>query len=241
MRYLGRTNRFQRGCRFVLEKATFCPSSSPERLIVQSSFKAICLGNPVLVGFSGNAPSPRKISPASPSVPMTPMLTQYLEIKKRHPDALLFYRMGDFYEMFFDDAVKAAPMLEVQLTSRDRNSPNPIPMCGVPYHAVSGYLQKLLARGMKVAICEQMEDPSAVKGLVRRDVVRVVTPALIGDPELVATDVCNILVCLHEAENEEIEVCLLDLLRGQIRLGTTPSRHQLMDLFWRALSQGSPR
>ena len=171
------------------------------------------------------------VPPIPPAISMTPMLTQYLEIKKRHPDAILFYRMGDFYEMFFEDAVKAAPMLEVQLTSRDRNSPNPIPMCGVPYHAVSGYLQKLLARGMKVAICEQLEDPSTVKGLVRRDVIRVVTPALIGDPELVATDVCNILVCLHEAENEEIEVCLLDLLRGQIRLGTIPSRHHLMDLF----------
>src|SRR3954462_10766002 len=104
---------------------------------------------------------------------MTPMLSQYVDIKSRYPDAILFYRMGDFYEMFFDDATAAAPILEVQLTARDKNSPEPIPMCGVPYHSATIYLQKLLSAGHKVAICEQMEDPATTKGLVRRDVTRV--------------------------------------------------------------------
>src|SRR2546422_697535 len=94
-----------------------------------------------------------------PLTQLTPMLSQYLEIKRQHPDSLLFYRMGDFYEMFFDDALTAAPVLEVQLTCRDRNAASPIPMCGVPHHAATQYVQKLLAKGFKVAICEQLEDP----------------------------------------------------------------------------------
>jgi len=174
--------------------------------------------------------------------PLTPMLSQYLEIKRQHADALLFYRMGDFYEMFFDDAVTAAPVLEVQLTSRDRNAKNPIPMCGVPHHAASAYVQKLIARGFKVAICEQVEDPKQVKGLVRREVIRVVTPALIGDPELVAEEACNILACLFEEpvnakpdfdtdSGPRVQLGLLDLLRGEVKTGTLSSTKSLTDLF----------
>lgn len=106
----------------------------------------------------------------------TPMFEQYLEAKKEHEDALLFFRMGDFYELFFDDAVIAAKALQIALTSRNPNAENPIPMCGVPHHACDNYLQQLLDKGFKVAVCEQLEDPKAVKGIVKRGVIRVHTP-----------------------------------------------------------------
>jgi DNA mismatch repair protein MutS len=106
----------------------------------------------------------------------TPLMRQYSSIKKEHPSALLFFRLGDFYEMFFDDAVLAARELEITLTSRNKEKGVAIPMCGVPYHAAEGYIAKLIRRGYKVAICEQMEDPSAARKLVRREVTRVVTP-----------------------------------------------------------------
>jgi DNA mismatch repair protein MutS len=112
---------------------------------------------------------------------LTPALRQYLQIKDQYPDCILFFRMGDFYEMFFDDARTASPILEVALTTRDKNKENPIPMCGIPYHAADVYVAKLLKKGHKVAICEQMEDPSQAKGLIRREVVRVVTPGLVPD------------------------------------------------------------
>src|SRR4030042_5264242 len=112
---------------------------------------------------------------------LTPALRQYLQIKEQYPDCILFFRMGDFYEMFLDDARTASPILEVVLTTRDRNKENPIPMCGIPYHAADVYVAKLLKKGFKVAICEQMEDPSQTKGLIRREVGRVVTPGLVSD------------------------------------------------------------
>jgi len=107
---------------------------------------------------------------------LTPMMQQYLEIKKSHPDALLMFRLGDFYELFFDDAVEASRVLDITLTGRDAGSHGRVPMCGVPYHAVEQYLLKLVDAGYRIAICEQMEDPKQTKGLVRRAVVRVVTP-----------------------------------------------------------------
>jgi DNA mismatch repair protein MutS len=107
---------------------------------------------------------------------VTPMLEQYLRIKEQHRDAILFYRMGDFYEMFFEDAVVAARELEITLTSRDKQAEDPIPMCGVPHHAAESYIARLLERGHRVAVCDQVEDPREAKGLVRREVVRVVTP-----------------------------------------------------------------
>jgi DNA mismatch repair protein MutS len=107
---------------------------------------------------------------------LTPVMKQYTDIKKRYPDALILFRLGDFYEMFGDDAVEAAPILNIALTTRDRNKTNPLPMCGVPYHAIDAYLKKLVDAGKKVAVCEQMENPADVKGIVARDVVRVVTP-----------------------------------------------------------------
>ncbi len=112
------------------------------------------------------------------------MLRQYLEVKARHPDAIVMYRMGDFFEMFFDDAKTAAPILEVQLTARQKGSENEAPMCGVPHHAVESYIGKLLEAGMKVAICDQVENPAEAKGLVKREVTRVVTPGTVSEPGL---------------------------------------------------------
>ena len=106
----------------------------------------------------------------------TPMMEQYLSVKNGYPDAIVFYRLGDFYEMFFDDAKIASSELDLVLTGKNAGVKDKVPMCGVPYHAVNGYLQKLVQRGYKVAIVEQLEDPSTVKGIVKRDVVRVVTP-----------------------------------------------------------------
>ncbi|MGP6146195.1 DNA mismatch repair protein MutS [Jeotgalibaca sp. A122] len=111
----------------------------------------------------------------------TPMMEQYTAIKKQYPDSFLFYRLGDFYELFNEDAIKAAKILEITLTSRNKNADNPIPMCGVPYHAAKDYIRKLIDGGHKVAVCEQMEDPKATKGMVRREVVQVLTPGTYMD------------------------------------------------------------
>ena len=114
----------------------------------------------------------------------TPMMRQYLAIKAKHPNAILFYRMGDFYEMFLADAELAAPLLDIALTTRDKGRADPVPMCGIPVHSADGYLRRLTGLGHRVAICEQVEDArSAGRKLVRRDVVEVVTPGLLGDPD----------------------------------------------------------
>ena len=109
----------------------------------------------------------------------TPMMTHYLEIKEKYPDALVFYRLGDFYEMFFDDAKTASTELDLVLTGRNAGVEEKVPMCGVPFHAVNGYIQRLINKGYKVAIVEQLEDPSTAVGLVKRDVIKVVTPGTI--------------------------------------------------------------
>ena len=124
----------------------------------------------------------------------TPMMQQYFSIKEKYPDAFLFYRMGDFFEMFFEDAERASRILEITLTSRNKNDEKPIPMCGVPYRAAQGYIARLLEGGHKVAICDQVEDPSRARGLVKRDVVRVVTPGMIFESELLDARSNNFLL-----------------------------------------------
>lgn len=116
---------------------------------------------------------------------LTPAMRQFHAAKQAHPDALLFFRMGDFYELFYDDAVTAARELSLTLTARDKARQQP--MCGVPYHAAPGYLQRLLRKGYKVAICDQMEDPKLAKGVVRREVTRVLTPGTALDSALDST------------------------------------------------------
>ena len=114
----------------------------------------------------------------------TPMLQQYLELKSRHRDSLMLYRLGDFYELFFEDAETAAPILGLVLTRRRQNDQVTSPMCGIPHHALAAYVGKLLEAGFKVAIAEQMEDPAQAGGLVRREVVRILTPGTVTEPEL---------------------------------------------------------
>ena len=113
----------------------------------------------------------------------TPMRRQYEEIKSRYPDCMLLFRLGDFYEMFDEDAQTASDELELTLTTRDRNKPpeEQVPMCGVPYHAANSYIKRLIDRGHKVAVCDQLEDPALTKGLVKRDVIRVITPGTLTD------------------------------------------------------------
>ncbi|HET6492208.1 MAG TPA: DNA mismatch repair protein MutS, partial [Burkholderiales bacterium] len=127
----------------------------------------------------------------------TPMMQQYLRIKAQHPDMLLFYRMGDFYEMFFDDAERAARLLDIALTTRGASAGEPIKMAGVPYHAVDQYLAKLVKLGESVAICEQIGDPNTSKGPVERQVVRVVTPGTLTDSALLDDKRDNLLLALH--------------------------------------------
>jgi DNA mismatch repair protein MutS len=147
--------------------------------------------------------------------PSTPLMRQYAAIKKQHPNALLFFRLGDFYELFFDDAVVAARELQITLTSRNKEKDHAIPMCGVPYHAAENYLSKLLRKGFKVAICEQMEEPSAAKKLVRREVTRVLTPGTAIDSS-VGSEENNFLAALARASGA-VGLAALDLSTGEFR------------------------
>ncbi len=136
------------------------------------------------------------------------MMAQYLAIKETYRDAILFYRMGDFYEMFQDDAVKAAGILEIALTSRNKNDSDPIPMCGVPYKAADVYISKLIENGCKVAVCEQVEDPSQAKGLVKREVVRVITPGMILNETLLDKATHNFVVAVSRVKAYAGLACL---------------------------------
>ncbi|OJG12560.1 DNA mismatch repair protein MutS [Enterococcus asini] len=126
----------------------------------------------------------------------TPMMEQYLGIKAQYPDAFLFYRLGDFYEMFNEDAIKGSQILELTLTSRNRNADDPIPMCGIPYHAAQGYIDTLIEQGYKVAICEQVEDPKTTKGMVKREVVQLITPGTVMDSKGLEAKENNFLTAL---------------------------------------------
>ena len=162
------------------------------------------------------------------SVKATPMIQQYLAIKERYPDALLFYRMGDFYEMFFEDAHAASRVLEITLTSRNKNDDSPIPMCGVPYRAAQGYISRLIENGYKVAICDQVEDPKAAKGLVKREVVRVVTPGMIIEDELLDAKANNFIVALSRYP-QMIGLASLDISTGTFRLTETADAAAIID------------
>ena len=125
---------------------------------------------------------------------LTPMKRQYQEIKQQYGDCLLFFRLGDFYEMFDEDAFTASRELDIALTTRDRNVENPderTPMCGIPYHAAETYIAKLIAKGYKVAICEQLEDPALAKGIVKRDVIRIITPGTVMESSMLEENSSN--------------------------------------------------
>ena len=145
------------------------------------------------------------------------MLKQYLSIKEQYPDAILFYRMGDFYEMFFEDAHLASRILEITLTSRNKNDESPVPMCGFPHRAARGYIAKLISRGHKVAVCDQVEDPAKAKGLVKRDVVRVITPGMIIENELLDERTNNYVLAM-EWKNNVVGIAYLDISTGSFRV-----------------------
>lgn len=149
------------------------------------------------------------------SEPSTPLMRQYAAIKKEHPSALLFFRLGDFYELFFEDAVVAARELQITLTSRNKEKGIAVPMCGVPYHSAENYIAKLIRRGFKVAICEQMEDPRVAKKLVKREVTHVVTPGTAADAQLQSEE-NNFLACVASGR-DEVGFAALDLSTGEFR------------------------
>ncbi len=155
------------------------------------------------------------------------MIQQYLEIKNQYQDALLFYRMGDFYEMFFDDAVKASKILGIALTTRNKNAEEKVPMCGVPYHAASGYIDKLICHGFKVAICEQKDEEEA-KGLVKREVVRIITPGLVVDGDMLDEKVNNFIVSVYAGE-KKTGLSFLDISTGEFCLMEADDAGPIMD------------
>ena len=145
---------------------------------------------------------------------LSPMMQQYFEIKKQHPDKLLFFRLGDFYEMFYDDAIVASKELELTLTGRDCGQAERAPMCGVPFHSYENYVARLIEKGYKVAICEQMEDPALAKGLVKRDVVRVVTPGTVIEQSMLQDDRNNFIASIL-IENGQAGLCFADVSTGE--------------------------
>lgn len=150
---------------------------------------------------------------------LSPLMRQYRDIKQGYPGAILFFRVGDFYEMFYEDAQEAAQLLSIALTSRDKNSAHPVPLCGVPYHAAAGYIAKLLKAGRIVALCEQVEDPKVAKGLVRREVVRLYTPGTLVDTEFLAPCELNYLAAFavqsHTVQERVIGLAVLEVSTGE--------------------------
>jgi DNA mismatch repair protein MutS len=181
------------------------------------------------------------VAPLSAATGATPMMEQYIEIKAANPDSLLFYRMGDFYELFFDDAEKASQALGIVLTKRGKHQGADIPMCGVPVHAADDYLQKLIAQGFRVAVCEQIEDPAEArkrgsKSVVRRDVIRLVTPGTITEDKLLAPSESSFLMAMGRvkgAAGSEAACALawIDISTGAFRVAETSSERLLADIF----------
>ncbi|AWE08102.1 DNA mismatch repair protein MutS [Lysinibacillus sp. 2017] len=145
----------------------------------------------------------------------TPMMQQYMLVKQDYQDAFLFYRLGDFYELFFDDAIKASQLLEITLTARGGSTDNPIPMCGVPHHAAQGYIETLVAKGYKVAVCEQTEDPKNAKGVVKREVVQVITPGTITEGKALDGKTNHFIAAAESLSNNEIAFAYLDVSTGE--------------------------
>lgn len=151
------------------------------------------------------------------------MMQQYLDIKKQYPDTILFFRLGDFYEMFFEDAKLASQELEITLTGRDAGEPERIPMCGVPFHAADNYISKLIEKGFKVAICEQVEDPKATKGLVKREVIRIITPGTVIDGSIINEKDNNYLVCISKSADVLYSMAVADLSTGLFQIAELDS------------------
>ena len=145
---------------------------------------------------------------------LTPMMKQYFDTKEKYPDCILFFRLGDFYEMFFEDAIVASKVLEIALTGKACGLEERAPMCGVPFHAANAYISKLVENGYKVAIGEQMEDPALAKGIVKREVIRVVTPGTVLEGNLLENKKNNYLMSLYK-ENNNIGLSYVDISTGE--------------------------
>ena len=161
---------------------------------------------------------------------LTPMMQQYLDMKAQNPDSILFFRLGDFYEMFLDDAKLVSKELDLTLTTRDRNKPpeERVPMCGVPYHSCDGYIARLIAKGYKVAICEQTEDPAQAKGLVDRDIIRVVTPGTVIASSMLEEGKNN-YICAIYADSAVWGLCLCDISTGEVHATSFPAGPEALD------------
>lgn len=158
---------------------------------------------------------------------LTPMMQQYMETKKQYSDCILFYRLGDFYEMFFEDAIQASKALEITLTGKSCGLEERAPMCGIPYHAVDGYLTKLVSKGFKVAICEQVEDPKLAKGIVKREVVRIVTPGTNLNMQSLEETKNNYLMCI--AYSDKIGISVIDVTTGDFYVTQVDDAKNLFD------------
>lgn len=161
---------------------------------------------------------------------LTPMMQQYLSIKERYKDAFLFFRVGDFYELFYDDAIKASSILNIALTSRNKNDKDAIPLCGVPYHSIDFYLNKLVQEGYKAVLCDQVEDPKLAKGIVKREVVKVITPGTVIDIDILDPKKNNFIVAVYYNESQ-FEIAFADASCGEIKFFTTDNLKK--DLFER--------
>ena len=160
---------------------------------------------------------------------MTPMMQQYLEVKKNYPDTILFFRMGDFYEMFLDDAITASRELGLTLTSRDRSEKGEkTPMCGVPHHSADSYIAKLVSKGYKVAICEQLEDPAQAKGIVKRDVIKIVTPGTVTDDKLLDDKTNNFLASLASVDSS-FGATFVDITTGELFVTSLSDTNQVIN------------
>ncbi len=156
------------------------------------------------------------------------MMQQYLQIKERYRDAILFFRLGDFYEMFFEDAQTASKILDIALTSRNKNEDAAVPLCGVPYHSAEPYIQKLLDAGHKVAVCEQMEDPKAAKGVVQREVVRVITPGTVTAAEALDARGNNFLASVWKGDGG-FGLAVTDITTGEFRFTRVAEQQSVLD------------
>ncbi len=172
---------------------------------------------------------------------ITPMMRQYLEMKERYPDSILFFRLGDFYEMFNEDAKLVSKELDLTLTTRDRNKPpeERTPMCGVPYHSCEGYIARLIAKGYKVAICEQTEDPALAKGLVDRDIIRIITPGTLIDSSMLEEGKNNYIGGVY-ADSRALGLCLCDISTGEFYVTSFPAGAEAMDHLKNELGRFSP-
>jgi DNA mismatch repair protein MutS len=160
---------------------------------------------------------------------LTPAMRQFARFKEKHPDCILFFRMGDFYETFYEDAKTCSKVCGLTLTSRNKGA-NPIPLAGVPYHAVDGYLKKMLQAGHRVAVCEQVEDPKTAKGVVKRDVVRIVTPGTLTDDILLDAKEDNFLCAVNLGAKGKAAIGWVDISTGHFFVERIPEKKLLDEL-----------